>query len=510
VRYRPPFELPVGTHSDTVKVHVCEDDQCAKEVRGSPATFTASYTVSNPTSATLTTPSLSVSGSILENVVPTGTATIQLTHAGTNPVTVMLGQAYPSIDSVTNVSGAASSVNLQVNFVRPAYLGVGVYTENVSVRVCYDQYCSREVQGSPLTLQTTYTVNSSVPVETGLTPVPYLTRTGLSHDVIDAEYSAALEAIVMVSSSPRNSLYLYDVASGSERELALSKPPTVVSVAPDGLSAAVGHDALITHVNLATLGQPGAPAPVVLNVSTNVFDIVLDGHGNVHALPAADQWVNVHSVNIATNIETLGAGLLYARTRGRLHPSGDYMYTANNGLSPSDIAKFDLRSGTGNEMYDSPYHGDYAMCGDVWMKQDGATLYTKCGNTFRSSETRSQDMIYSGRLQLSTAQFSQFVIRSLSQSDATKEIMLVEEDTYECAEFNSSGVRCYTHLALYESDFLNRTAVYSIPPIDVGGTGYGQRGLLVFHSADGLHRYMISRLHGVPGATQPFYLTVLQ
>jgi chitinase len=423
-------------------------------------------------------------------------------------LTFVLTQAATNVQSVTNLSGSTNVVNLQLNFRMPAYAGVGAHTEDVAVRACYDSSCVREVPGSPLMIHTTYTVSSSVPPESGLTPLPYDSRTPLSHDVIDAEYDRALEAIVMVSSSPTNALYLYDVSDGTERQLSLNSPPTSVSISPDGQFAAVGHDALITHVDLQSL-VAGAPVTTVLNVSTEVFDIVLDGRGNVHALPAADQWVNVHSVEVATNTETLGTGSLYAGARARLHPSGDYMYTANNGLSPSDIAKYDLRSGVANELYDSPYHGDYAMCGDIWFTEDGTRIYTKCGNTFRSSTTRSEDMIYSGRLQLSTSQYYGYMIQALSQSDATKEIMLLEADSYECAPFNA-GNGCYTHLALYESDFLNRTAIYSLPPIELGGSTYSQRGAFVFHSSDGLHRYMISRLHGSPGATQPHFLTVVQ
>lgn len=508
VHFRQPVELPVGTVTSSISVEVCYDERCTRQVRGSPASVAASYSVTSPSTVALGTASVSATGYMQDTTQPHAIATVNVSNPPGNGLTYILAQGATNVQSVTSLSGNANIVNLQLNFRMPAYVGVGVHTEDVAVRACYDSSCFREVPGSPLMIHTTYTVTSSVPPEPGLTPLPYLSRTALSHDVIDAEYDRALDAIVMVSSSPTNALYLYDVSDGTQRQLALNRSPTAVSVSPDGQFAAVGHDALITHVDLEAL-IAGAPVTTLLNVSTEVFDIVLDGRGNVHALPAADQWVSVHSVEVATNTETLGTGFLYAGARGRLHPSGDYMYTADNGLSPSDIAKYDLRSGTANELYNSPYHGDYAMCGDVWLKEDGATIYTKCGNTFRSSTTRSQDMVYSGRLQLSTSQYYGFIIQSLSQADATKEIMLIEADSYECTPYSTNN-RCYTHLALYESDFLNRTAVYSLPPIELGGSTYSQRGAFVFHSSDGLHRYMISRLHGAPGATQPHYLTVMQ
>jgi hypothetical protein len=507
LQFRSPIDLSVGTVTDQITVYVCKDDQCAQQVRGSPMTLSASYTVSSPMVASLASPSVSVTGALQDQAAPQGAAIINLTHAGAIAPTVRIDATYPSIEYIAGAQNSASTAGVTIGFRHPTNLGVGVHNENVSLRVCYDFNCRREVNGSPLSLQTIYTVASVEPPEAGVTPLEYLSRTTLSHDVVDAEYSAPLDAIVMVSAAPTSSLYLYDTATGTERELRLNRVPTAVSVSPDGQIAAVGHDALITVAELGSMGQAGAPAPVMLNLSTTAFDLVLDGRGYVHAFPAADQWVVAHSVEIATNTERLGSGLLRALTHAKLHSSGDFVYTADTDLSPSDIAKFDIRTGIAASLYDSPYHGDYEMCGDLWLKQDGTVIYTKCGNTFRTSTTQSGDMIYNGALQLSTSQTYGYRIDSLSQSDATHEIMLLEHDWYPCTVI---AFNCHTHLNLYESDFLNRTAVYSLQPVAFGGNTYSQRGMFVFHSADGLHRYMISRAFAPSSNDLPYYVTVVQ
>lgn len=507
LQFRSPTDVDVGTVTDQVTVYVCFDDQCARQVRGSPMTVTASYTVSSPMTATLGTPLVTAQGTVQDSSAPQGSAVINLSHTGDIAPSIFIDGTYASVASVTASQNSPFATSLTVYFLHPANLGVGVYNENVALRVCYDFACRRVVNGSPLVLHTNYTVASIIPPEQNVTPLPYLTRTTLSHDVVDAEYSASLEAVVMISAKPTNSLYVYDTATGTEHEVRLNKAPTAVSISPDGHTAAVGHDALLTIVDLTTAGQAGAPAPVVLNLSADAFDVVLDGRGFVHVMPRIDQWVSTHSIEIATNTEHLGTGSLYAGTRARLHPSGDFMYTANNGLSPSDIAKFDIQTGTADELYDSPYHGDYAMCGDLWFKQDGTVIYTKCGNTFRTSTVRDDDMVYNGRLQLSDSTSYGYQIDSLSQSDATDEIALLEADWYQC---NVANYSCYTHLSLYESDFLNRMSVYSLTPIAVDSSSYSQRGLFVFHSADGSHRYLISRLFQYPGNAGPYYLTVQQ
>ena len=158
-------------------------------------------------------------------------------------------------------------------------------------------------------------------------------------------------------------------------------------------------------VDLATAGQPGAPSPTQLNLTADAGDVLLDGRGFVHAFPRVENTVEVHSVEIATNIEQLG-GSHSAGSRARLHPSGDFVYSANVGLSPSDIFKFDISTGKAEALYDSPYHGEHQPCGDLWLKQDGAVIYTRCGNAFRTSTTQSEDMVFDARLQLSPAQRS--------------------------------------------------------------------------------------------------------
>ncbi len=506
VQFRSPLDLSVGAFTDQIQVQVCHDDQCARQVVGSPITVSSSYVVNSPTTASLPVSTVTASATVQQGSAPQASALINLANTGTIPPMLRVEGNYTSLYGVSGQMSSANTIDVQVSFRHASTLTTGVYNEQVVLRVCYDSNCRREVNGSPFVLQTTYSVAFIVPPEEGVPALPYLTRTTLSHDVIDAEYSAALNAIVMVSAKPTSSLYIYDTATGVEREVRLNRAPTAVSISPDGQTAAVGHDALLSVVELASAGQPGAPAPVALNLSADAFDVVLDGRGFVHAFPRVDQWVVPHSVEIAANVERLGVGSLYAGSRAKLHPSGNFVYTANNGLSPSDIAKYDIGGSSAVELYDSPYHGDYAMCGDLWMKEDGAVIYTRCGNTFRSSTTQAQDMIYNGRLQLSEVTHG-FFIDALSQSDATDEIALLESPWYSCT-FDQSG--CYSHLNLYESEFLNRTAMYSLAPVTVDANTYSQRGLFVFHSADGLHRYLISRLSQLPGENQPYYLTVLQ
>jgi hypothetical protein len=378
--------------------------------------------------------SVSVSAAIGDEA-PTAMFVVTAVNAPTDGLFIALTHTSNGVLDVEFWNLSSLQVQVDIRFRAPGQAAVGTYNDTVSIRACFDDRCTRQVGGSPALVSATYEVKSAPPpVEPGLPILSVLGRTELFHDVVDAEYSRTLDAIVMVSSRPANALHVLNPATGIRHELALNKLPTSVSVSPDGLAAAVGHDALITYVNLSELVQAGTTTPVLLDVSAQVFDLVLDGGGYVHAFPAVDQWVDLRSIEIATNTETQVSGLTYARTRGKLHPSGNSIYAANNGISPSNIEKYDVSGGVAQYRYRSPYHGEYEMCGNLWLKEDGQTIYTACGNTFRTSESQPQDMLYSGNLVITGAPYG-FRIEHLSQSDATKEILLIEADWYECHGF---------------------------------------------------------------------------
>lgn len=415
------------------------------------------------------------------------------------------GNAVARIDLL---QASSTEMDVWLTFPAPSELAPGTYASTVRVEVCYDDGCRRHVRNSPADVTVRYVVTRTASVEPGLDPLPYVSRSALGHDVIDAEYSKSLESIVMVSAMPDNALYLYATGSGTEYRVALSRAPTSISVSPDGRYAAVGHDARITHVDLQSV-LAGTPVVKPLDVSTSVFDLVLDGHGVVHALPLDDQWVSIRSVDVATNTEILSGQFIYEKARGRLHPSGDYLYTVDGeSIIPGDMGKYDLADSRATWMYDSPYHGDYDLCSDLWLKEDGSTIYTKCGHTFRTSTTRDQDMIYSGKLELSMGSQYPHRINSLSQSDASGEVLLTEYDWQSC--FVSPSGACHSHVAIYTADSLAPSTVYSLPPISIGAGSYYQIGRFVFQGNGDQHRYLISQLRAVPAGTPATYLTVIR
>jgi hypothetical protein len=318
-----------------------------------------------------------------------------------------------------------------------------------------------------------------------LSPLPFR--------VVDAEYSESLDRIVMVSASP-SQLHIYDGATRTETATVdLPTTPSSVSVGPDGHYAAVGHNAWISYVNLST-----AKLEKTLPISIDVLDVVLAGNGYAYGFPRRDQWARVAALNLQTGAEAPHTGMsIYAGTLGKLHPGGKAIYGANNGLSPSDIEKYDISAGPVSYLYDSPYHGDYAMCGNLWMSKDGLRIFTRCGNVFRSSEVRDQDMRYNGALQ--GMHYLTWVAHSLSG----QRVAAIDGGS----SYYQTGSAADTKVNFYDYDFLNYKGSVTLPRFQAPGNSYAAHGRFVFASADGSKFFVVTQADANSGLLMDYAVT---
>lgn len=313
----------------------------------------------------------------------------------------------------------------------------------------------------------------------------------LDHPVLDAEYSRPLDRVVTVGTAP-NRLYVADAIAGTEDSVALSLAPTSVSVSPDGLHAAVGHNGYVSYVRLS-------PAPLavekVIGTSADVLDVVLAGNGWIYAFPRIDQWQQIRCLRISTGAETLSTGYsIYAGTKAKLHPGGAAIYGADNYISPSDIEKYDISAGTAKYLYDSPYHGDYAMCGDLWMSEDGLRIFTACGSTFHANTTQGTtagaDMTYAGALEATSG------VRWADHSLAAGQVLVVPAAAQYAYPPQPNAD---AELRVFGDDFLAQLETVALPRIGVGGVGHVAHGRFAFFTRDGTRRFVLVRADASSG-----------
>src|SRR5262249_10364764 len=137
----------------------------------------------------------------------------------------------------------------------------------------------------------------------------------LDFEPIDAEYSRALDRMVVLRAHPNQLLVLDESAQFNAVDLAL--PPLSVSVSRDGLRAVVGHDGWVSVVDLSA-----RRVEKILHCAAVVGDIVYLMN-SAFVLPAIDQWMLPRILALDTGVDAdTGNGQVYAGSLAKLHAAG--------------------------------------------------------------------------------------------------------------------------------------------------------------------------------------------
>lgn len=316
----------------------------------------------------------------------------------------------------------------------------------------------------------------------------------LDRQIVDAEFSRATNRIVAVSDGPA-ALHLLDPESRAMQTLSLPLTPACVAIRQDGAYAAVGHNGFVTYVDLTAM-----TIVRTYSLTADALDIILPANGWVYVFPRRDQWTTIRCIRLSTGEETAQTGRsIYAGMLGRLHPSGSYIYGADNNLSPSDFYKFDVQPGTAAFLWDSPYHGDYLTGGNLWFSDDGARIFGWSGDVFRSSTTQSLDLTYNGHL-------SGFAYgRWVEHSTAAGRVFAVPGDSWSS--------EAPPEIRVYGSEFLAFLGTIPLPGFLVpngsgGGTLYHSKGQYAFCNEAGTHLYTLVRAASGSGLVHDWALVV--
>lgn len=310
----------------------------------------------------------------------------------------------------------------------------------------------------------------------------------LATNVIDAEYSKVTDQLVYVSGNPA-AVNILTTSSGITESIRLLYTPTCISISQDGKTAVVGHDAHITYVNLSSKSIINT-----YDVSCSAVDIVLGNNKWAYVFPERDQWENLRCVNmnLTDDNESLQTGgSLYAGTKGRLHPSGKYIYAADNGLSPSDVEKYKIQNGIAEYLYDSPYHGDYPMNGNLWFSEDGSRIFTRGKTVLKTSETKSQDMIYNGTINTNSNSSIEWLDHSSIKNNLY--LILSAGDSWTPKKISSVYVYNSSNLSFKNKIELEK---YIVPSNNDTGKFYDAEPYFVFSNSLGNNLFVITKASG--------------
>jgi parallel beta-helix repeat protein len=153
-----------------------------------------------------------------------------------------------------------------------------------------------------------------------------------------------------------------------------------------------GHEGYIAEIDPETRSLVRE-----FRINEDPYDIVATSDGYLYVSSGSGQWTYIRGYNLSTTSE-VGSASIRHRSHIKLHPLESYIYAADTDSSPSDIEKFDISGRSIQSLYDSPYHGDYPMSGDLEISPDGTKIFTRSGHIFRSTESQSTDMTHIGSL----------------------------------------------------------------------------------------------------------------
>lgn len=340
-----------------------------------------------------------------------------------------------------------------------------------------------DVEGKyELNLQILYNgyVNSSLDAVT-VTVIANRPIAGLPFKLIDAEYSKQLDRIIMVSGTPSNQIHIYDPAGDLDQTVDLSALPTSVSVSPDGLSAAIGHNGTISHVNLVS-----RVVVTTLQVEGNITDIVLAGHGYVYAFP---EWKPFVAVNTSTGAAYVTSNSAWGM-KAKLHPSGTAVFAA----LPYGMVKYDISSGPAVYLYDSnPYPGRYYPIGSgLCMTEDGQSIITYHGNIFSASAERAIDMV-------PPKKYLGLPFQYAADSSAAAQMAAIP-----AASWYMNTIIDDTEVWIYQDQAFIFQKALALPYFISSGSAYPGHGRFAFYDSTGTRLYIIMQADTASGLTQDF------
>lgn len=132
----------------------------------------------------------------------------------------------------------------------------------------------------------------------------------------------------------------------------------------------------------------------LFRIPVDPFDILATSNGLLVISSGSGQWTIAISCD-ATSGKVISNQGLFERTKLALHPSESIVYGADTCFLPSDIYRADLESdGSLGYFWDSRYHGEHRMDGNVWCSPTGDFLVTRGGDVFTAGNPRDSDMLF--------------------------------------------------------------------------------------------------------------------
>jgi hypothetical protein len=206
---------------------------------------------------------------------------------------------------------------------------------------------------------------------------------------LSARYSKKLQRLVLIDKDS-SLAFIIDPNTCTCLPVPLSRPPRCLTLNLGGTMAAIGHDSLVSLINLTDMTVGTIPVPVQ-------SDDIMMNDSNIYIIPLGDQWVNIFVVNIHSKKRFFADGIIPSASTGIMHQSGTALYTVDYGISPQTMNKFKVLPDTAFLAPLAPGWPEENM-GTIWFSDDSGYILSSSGKVFHRSTDSTVDMSLAGTI----------------------------------------------------------------------------------------------------------------
>ncbi len=302
---------------------------------------------------------------------------------------------------------------------------------------------------------------------------------GLPYRPLFAEYSTALDRIIMASDNPPQ-VHVYEPVTRTTLSVTLAKPPLSLRLTPDGQRAIVGQDALVTLVNLNNLSIERS-YPVAFAVTQ------VDGNGTWI-------WARGSDWGVAVSIQIANGAVTPYTQGGRL---GDGRFSTRlNALFITDtysggVTKVDVSSGPLGLQTTSNTTA-FSGCSPLLLNAAQSAVITGCGGIWETGNTATDALRSLTRLNAFASGSAAF--RALAESPSRGQIGAIPNSSFY-SNLDESWVW------LFDNGYYNPAGRVALS--EYGG-GHRARGRWLFFNNASSVLYVISQADATANLTLDF------
>uniref|UniRef100_UPI0025EA9856 YncE family protein n=1 Tax=uncultured Nevskia sp. TaxID=228950 RepID=UPI0025EA9856 len=251
VYLKSPNSLGAGVYRDTVRVAVCFDEDCVKQVRGSPKTLSVIYTVTDPTTLSVDKKEFKVRAGFGGSApVVSVLATLSGPDAAMTNIRLTRDSADSAFIATEVVQLSDTQRRVDFHLADPDDAAVGQHFGSFFLDACHDPECLRQADNGHQRIFIDYAVSQFA--QQAMRKV----QTGVSDVVWDAVAQKFYLSFPSTAASNRNSIAILDPSTGNlTASVAAGNEPKHIAVSDDGtfLYVASGDTAQVRRFKLPAL-----------------------------------------------------------------------------------------------------------------------------------------------------------------------------------------------------------------------------------------------------------------